>query len=379
MFVEKETMFNNFRHTQDLFDELQSQYMTFVNSLLLENKNLRNDIERIDASYCRQLGDLRSVINGINDSMANQVWCATKEQNRLNVEHSQFLRNKSREIQMLENSIVEERNLNKKLNDEILGLQEKIRRKDECIQKEIWKTAEETRNKIIVSNDLSELKLENEKLIVKSNQTQVQFKNFLISTQKTNVKLQSAITNLKSKKRQVNDILSKLRNYFPTVVKALSLLKLKTEELTTLNANQNIQLNDVLKTEQITKVKLQDEITRLKNEKLHVNDSLNHLENCLPTIVKVFAELKSNNEKLTAVNANQMIRLQNVLATEQRTNIKLRDEVIYLKNEKKRIDDWWKLELQKRIAETGHQITEVNKNGLNRLIKTIGILEKRGR
>lgn len=375
-------MFNNFRHTQDLFDELQRQYMTFVNSLLLENKNLRTDIDRIDANYCHQLSNLRSVNNEVvNNSMAAQVRCATKEQNRLNDERARLLQSQSRKVQTFDNSIVLERDWYMKLNDEILRLQEEIRKKDERLKEEICSRAEEAKNKTTISNALSKLKMDNEKLIVKLNKMQFQFKNVLISIQGTNVKLQSVTARLKSEKHRVNGVLSKLRSYLLTIAKAFSLLKLKNNELTAFNSNQYIRFKDDLKTEQITMVKLRDEIMHLKNEKRHVSDTLNLLEDYLPKITKVFLELKLTNENLTTadtVNANRMIQLQNVLATEQRTNVKLRDEVTCLKNEKTRIDDWWKLEVTKRIDETKHEMTRVNNNESNKLTKTIEIAMKRG-
>jgi len=313
--------------------------------------------------------------------MAAQVRCATKEQNRLNDERARLLQSQSRKVQTFDNSIVLERDWYMKLNDEILRLQEEIRKKDERLKEEICSRAEEAKNKTTISNALSKLKMDNEKLIVKLNKMQFQFKNVLISIQGTNVKLQSVTARLKSEKHRVNGVLSKLRSYLLTIAKAFSLLKLKNNELTAFNSNQYIRFKDDLKTEQITMVKLRDEIMHLKNEKRHVSDTLNLLEDYLPKITKVFLELKLTNENLTTadtVNANRMIQLQNVLATEQRTNVKLRDEVTCLKNEKTRIDDWWKLEVTKRIDETKHEMTRVNNNESNKLTKTIEIAMKRG-
>lgn len=320
-------MFKNFKQIEYTFNELNCQFTTFVHSLLLENQNLRLDIDKIDVNHCRQLANIRFVNNELNKSLAKQVQCIINERNQLSREKAQLMLNNLVKIRNMESLIAAERKLNIELNEDMLRLRKEITEKDEFLNREMNRKIEETKNNLIINY-----------------QTAMEF------NQKTWAK----------KILQVDCTLCRLEDFLPTVAKTFSKLKLENQNSINKLNQIRVQYKNVTMSVQKLGNKLREEITYLRNEKIQVNDLINQLKIYIPTMEKMY-RLKFENEK-----ANQIIQFNEVLKTEQNTNIKLKDEITYLKNENIRTDNWWKLEVQRKVTKSKNEITEY-KNMLNNL------------
>lgn len=332
-------MFKNFRQLEDTFNELNCQFTTFVHSLSLENQYLRLDINKIDANHCRQLANIRSVNDELNKSLVNQIQCAVEHRNQLSTEKAQLLQNSLLEVQKMESLIAVERKLNVKLNGDILRLREKITEKDEFLKREFNRKVEVMKKNMIVNY-----------------QTAMEF----------NQKIWA------KKILRVDRTLCQLEDYLPTVGKTFSKLKLKNQNLINKVNHMRVQHKNSTMLVQNLGSKLQEEITHLKNEKRQVDDSINQLKTYIRTMENIY-RLKFENEK-----NNQIIQFNNVLKAEQNTNVKLQDEVTYLKNENIRIDNWWKLEVERRVNESKNEKTEFHKKTLNKLYINLETAVTRG-
>lgn len=318
--------------------------MAFVDSLLAENEHLRADIGRIDADYCRQLANLRSANDGANES----------------------LRNRSEDVRALETELVTERDLNARLTGEISRLRDN------------GGTDETSAAGDVAPDAYSAMKTENgRRLTAESERTRFRLNDVLTSTRNTRVKLRNVMACLKREKRQVDDVLRKLRSYLPTLAKVFS--SLKDERLATSRATGGV----VVRSERVC------ETERSRNETAYVllngekkraaaaSDALSELEDCLPTIANVFAALRTKNDELLTEHANRTDELRNVLAAERRTSAALRDEVTYLRNEMNRTDERWKSVVKKRVAESKRETRKMNGTELSRLTKAINKAGKR--
>lgn len=333
-------MFTNFRQIENTFNELNYQYTTFVRSLSLENKNLRLDIVRIDANYDRQLADIRSVNEKLNESLANQIQCAVYERNQLTTENTKLLRNNLLEVQKMKSLIVVERRLNAKLDDEVLRLRKEISEKDEFLNRKMYRKIEETKTKMVVENqtviDLNQ-KIWSEKIL------------------------------------QLDKTIYRLEDCVPLVVNTLSTLKSKNEVLINKLNQMQDQFTNVTTSVKKLGMKLRDEITHLKNDKYQIHDLINQLKSYIPTIEKIFT-LKLENQR-----ANQINQFNDAIKSEQNTNSMLQNEVAYLKNENIRKENMWKFKVHKRLNESKNEMTVFHENTLNKLYKNLETAVKRGK
>jgi len=222
------------------------------------------------------------------------------------------------QMDQFKNILIEEQRKNIELQNEVMCLKNKIRQVNGSLnQLEGCLPA--------IANTYSELILKNINLNAQTNLIN-QLKNVVLAEQRSNIKFKDEVTYLKKEICQVNDSLNHLEGYLPIIVNTYSELKFRNAYL---NVQENLinQLKNDLITEQTNIVKLRNEVTYLKKEKDQIND-LDQLENYLMMSGQTISELISENEDLI-INKNQIIQLNELLKAEQKSNIKLKNDVSY--------------------------------------------------
>lgn len=234
------------RQVEDMFDELKSQYVKKFHSLSLENKNLRLDIERIDASYCHQLAKIRSANNDVQELLASQIQRVEDERDEMNKTYTQ--------------NLIEEQTKNFKLQHEVADLKQNIEKTKQCLLK--W-------NRQLESKPTS-----NHNLLSNSNQIE----NDLKLEQNKNIKLKDEIVDMKIKIVEIDNTLSELEHYLPEIITTIWDLK-ATNENQLLKSCKTIRLQNDLKEEKMKNVILIENITCLKKEIQVKNGTKNQINN----------------------------------------------------------------------------------------------------
>lgn len=155
LFTEKLNLSRKMREVENTFKELECQYVTYVDSLLLENRTLRHDNERMDTNHCVQLTSLRSANDRVNESLTKQIRYLEKERDQLSAKYSRLTQTYSVDVNDLQNTIAEESDVNLKLNSEILRVREKMKKNDQLFRDNMRKMEEVMKIKITKNFELN--------------------------------------------------------------------------------------------------------------------------------------------------------------------------------------------------------------------------------